>query len=120
VHRHLGRRLLALGVLVTIAVVVTVVLVGRSPSPANPCVAGYRERLITAGDHVCISDALFDQVQVDNAAGDRVDPNGAYGPRSCKYPYVWREAVADDDVCVTPDNRAAHAAANAQSTQHER
>jgi hypothetical protein len=30
---------------------------------------------------------------------------GAYGPDTCKNGFVWREAFADDTVCVTPAER---------------
>jgi hypothetical protein len=35
------------------------------------------------------------------------DPNGAYGPDTCVSGMVWREAVPGDQVCVTPERRAA-------------
>jgi hypothetical protein len=34
-----------------------------------------------------------------------VQAEGAYGPDTCKDGYVWREAFADDTVCVTPAER---------------
>lgn len=33
-------------------------------------------------------------------------PNLPYGPDTCKSGYVWREAITDDHVCVTPESRA--------------
>ena len=31
---------------------------------------------------------------------------GAYGPDTCRNGFVWREAFADDTVCVTPGERS--------------
>ena len=31
---------------------------------------------------------------------------GAYGPDTCKQGFVWREAVGEDTVCVTPGERS--------------
>ncbi|MEG3147972.1 hypothetical protein U1839_25260 [Sphingomonas sp. RT2P30] len=39
----------------------------------------------------------------------------AYGPDTCISGYVWREAVPDDHVCVTPAVRAEARADNAQA-----
>ncbi len=51
---------------------------------------------------------VADLVQQEAAtAADRVDPNGAYGPQSCKSGFVWREAFDGDTVCVTPARRQA-------------
>ena len=41
--------------------------------------------------------------------------NGAYGPHTCVQGYVWREAYAGDDVCVTGAQRSQAAAGNAQA-----
>lgn len=46
--------------------------------------------------------------QAGSARGpdSRVGPTGgAYGPDTCVQGYVWREAVPDDHVCVTPETR---------------
>lgn len=40
--------------------------------------------------------------------------NGAYGPHTCIQGYVWREAWAGDDVCVTGAQRTQAKADNAQ------
>lgn len=33
-------------------------------------------------------------------------PNLPYGPDTCKQGFVWREAIADDHVCVRPESRS--------------
>lgn len=38
-------------------------------------------------------------------SGNASLPNLPYGPDTCKDGYVWREAIADDRVCVTPESR---------------
>jgi hypothetical protein len=60
------------------------------------------------GDMVCVPQQIAGQVQQESAtAAERVDPNGAYGPLSCKSGFVWREAFDGDTVCVTPTRRQA-------------
>jgi hypothetical protein len=60
------------------------------------------------GDMVCVPPQTADLVQQEAAtAAERVDPNGAYGPQSCKSGFVWREAFDGDTVCVTPARRQA-------------
>lgn len=39
----------------------------------------------------------------------------AYGPDTCISGYVWREAVQNDHVCVTPDQRTQARRDNAQA-----
>ena len=39
----------------------------------------------------------------------------AYGPDTCVSGYVWREAVENDHVCVTPDQRTQARRDNAQA-----
>lgn len=39
--------------------------------------------------------------------------HGAYGPHTCIQGYVWREAFAGDDVCVTTSQRTQAANDNA-------
>ena len=43
----------------------------------------------------------------DNRLADsrRSPSGGAYGPDTCLPGFVWREAVAGDHVCVTPETR---------------
>ncbi len=57
------------------------------------------------------SQAAFDNSQ----AASRIDPSGAYGPQSCVYGYVWREAFGGDYVCVTPAQRSQVAYDNSQA-----
>ena len=42
----------------------------------------------------------------------------AYGPDTCRSGYVWREAILDDHVCVTPANYQAAHLQNRQASQH--
>jgi hypothetical protein len=43
---------------------------------------------------------------------------GAYGPDTCKQGYVWREANADDTVCVTPAERSRNRLANQRASRN--
>lgn len=38
-------------------------------------------------------------------SGNASLPNLPYGPDTCKSGYVWREAIANDHVCVKPESR---------------
>jgi hypothetical protein len=79
-----------------------------APLPKDTCIQGYVWREAFPGDHVCVLPATRNLAHEDNlAAGDRIDPTGAYGPKSCINGYVWRVAVPDDLVCVLPQTRDA-------------
>lgn len=102
---------------------------------ANPeCISGYVWRSIRAGDQVCVTAATRSQAQADNkAAGERrvsepakaalaactaaIRPDPACTAKAyriaCKPGFVWREAFADDYVCVTPATRDLARADNA-------
>jgi Domain of unknown function (DUF4185) len=41
-----------------------------------------------------------------------------YGPDTCKQGYVWREAIPDDHVCVTPDQRMLARQQNQDAASH--
>jgi hypothetical protein len=90
---------------------------------ADPrCIQGYVWREVRAGDQVCVKPEVRAQVRADNKlAGERRADKlntgvlGACGVGKqdaacvakayripCKQGFVWREAVADDYVCVTP------------------
>jgi hypothetical protein len=72
--------------------------------PGDP--PGSVPRNARPGDMVCVPEQIADLVEVENAgASERVDPDGAYGPQSCKQGYVWREAFDGDTVCVRPARR---------------
>jgi hypothetical protein len=78
-----------------------------SSSASDTCIQGYVWREAGPNDHVCVLPATRSQAASDNSqASSRVDPNGAYGPKSCIQGYVWREAFSGDDVCVTPSVRS--------------
>lgn len=93
---------------------------------ADPrCISGYVWRAIRSDDLVCVKPEIRAQVQADNRqAGERrvsepdramlttcggVRPDPACTARAyripCKQGFVWREAIADDYVCVTPATR---------------
>lgn len=60
-------------------------------------------------------------VLVSSALGTFVFSNSAkaqnlrYGPDTCRQGYVWREAVPNDHVCVTPKTRSQTAYDNSQT-----
>jgi hypothetical protein len=103
------------------AVVATV----PAPAVAQPygpdtCIQGYVWREAAPGDNVCVTPAVRDATQAQNAnAVQNRDPNGAYGSNSCKQGFVWREAFDGDVVCVTPDVRAATKADNAAAASRK-
>jgi hypothetical protein len=54
----------------------------------------------------------------NGAADSRREPNGGpYGPDTCKQGYVWREAIPNDRVCVTPEARSQAAEDNQRGTE---
>lgn len=59
------------------------------------------------GDLVCVSQAVRDREQANNAAhANRTNPSRlTYGPNTCKPGLVWREVDEWDYVCVTPQER---------------
>jgi hypothetical protein len=67
------------------------------------------------GDYVCVTPDIRAQAARDNAAAaDRINPtNHDYGPDTCRFGYVWREANSSDHVCVEPAVRAQAAHDNA-------
>ena len=72
------------------------------------------------GDVVCVTPAVRSTAAQDNQqASQRVDPNGAYGPNSCKQGFVWREAFGGDVVCVTPATRSQAASDNAAAASRK-
>jgi hypothetical protein len=63
---------------------------------------------------------MRDTAAQDNGlASQRVDPNGAYGPNSCKQGFVWREAFDGDVVCVTPGTRSQASSDNAAAASRK-
>jgi hypothetical protein len=82
----------------------------------DTCIEGYTWRNAFPGDHVCVTSNVMLQAAQDNAvAASRVDPNGVYGPDSCKdgFGWVWRDAGPNDHVCVTGAVRTQAAQDNA-------
>lgn len=49
------------------------------------------------------------------AVPQKASAGGVYGPDTCRQGYVWREANADDHVCVKPSVRAQTARDNQQA-----
>ncbi|WP_248961703.1 hypothetical protein [Sphaerisporangium perillae] len=83
----------------------------------DTCISGFVWREAVPNDRVCVTPQVREQTRMDNqAAAERVDPNGASGPDSCISGFVWREAVADDHVCVTPEQRSQAASDNSQAS----
>jgi hypothetical protein len=65
------------------------------------CEAGTVRREAFAGDVVCVTPAVREQVLIDNRSqAGRTRPGGG-----CVAGYVWREANAADHVCVPPSTR---------------
>ncbi|WP_425146243.1 hypothetical protein [Deinococcus sp.] len=96
----------------------------RSPGGGNAgpdtCLQGYVWRETIASDHVCVTPQVRQRAAYDNtqAAARRVMQAGArlpYGPDTCMQGYVWRETIASDHVCVTPDVRRQAVSDNAQA-----
>ncbi|MFD8201536.1 RICIN domain-containing protein [Streptomyces sp. NPDC059701] len=79
-----------------------------APPGPDSCVEGYVWRLATPEDHVCVDQAVRDQVVEDNSqAEERRDPNGGpYGAATCLQDWVWREGTPDDLTCVDPGVRS--------------
>ena len=68
-------------------------------------------RLATPNDRKCVSAEEAELIAGENRqASANADPAGAYRPETCISGLVWRAAVPDDKVCVTPERRAAVAA----------
>jgi hypothetical protein len=71
----------------------------------NGCITGYVPRLASPSDLVCVTPAVAQRTQQENAAASQYWVSGAYGPQTCVSGRVWREAFDGDVVCVTPDIR---------------
>jgi fibronectin type 3 domain-containing protein len=91
----------------------------------DTCVYGYVWREAFPGDNVCVPGTSRDQAAADNAAArsrfvvEHEAPlvSMAYGLDTCKYGYVWRDAILNDRVCVTGIRRSEVAAENALATE---
>jgi hypothetical protein len=91
-------------------------IAAADPLPYGPdtCIQGYVWREAIPSDHVCVTPAVRDRTQQENATVvERRDPTGPYGSNTCKSGFVWREAFDGDTVCVTPDIRSQTKADNA-------
>jgi hypothetical protein len=72
----------------------------------NGCPNDLVPRLANPYDPVCVTKQVAAEIAQENAnAANLRDPNGAYGPNTCKSGYVWREAFEGDAVCVAPERR---------------
>jgi hypothetical protein len=60
---------------------------------------------------LCLSGMSISMMAVPQSAS----AGGAYGPDTCRQGYVWREANADDHVCVRPSVRSQTARDNQQA-----
>lgn len=75
-------------------------------TPGVDCKPGFVWRAARPEDLVCVRPSARNRVLRENLdAHLRVDPNGAYGPKSCVAGLVWRVAYDGDTVCVTPQSR---------------
>lgn len=76
-------------------------------APADDgCPNGLVPRRANPYDPVCVTKQVAAEIARENAnAANLRDPNGAYGPNTCKPGYVWREAFEGDAVCVVPERR---------------
>lgn len=104
------------------------------------CIDGYVWRNLRPDDLVCVTPAVRTQARLDNSsAAERavpIDPRvivmrsvclpgvvcrrPASRPQPCLSGYVWREAIADDFVCVTPSTRAQARDDNANASRRRR
>lgn len=86
------------------------------------CKQGYVWREAFQGDMVCVRPQVRAETKHENESGEgradarnkrpdlkdeakRPDRLLRHGPDTCKQGYVWREAAAGDNVCVTPSSR---------------
>lgn len=86
--------------------------------PAARCPAGLVPRAAFPEDFVCVTLQVRDETAEENrfAESRRSPTGGPYGPNTCLQGFVWREARADDLVCVTPESRARAKADSARAT----
>jgi hypothetical protein len=80
------------------------------PSGPDTCVSGFVWREAFSGDHVCVTPQTRSQAAQDNNWSKVRDAcptvrNCSAGPGTCIQGFVWREAVPNDHVCVTPQVR---------------
>ncbi len=62
----------------------------------------------TGGAHQYVGDDWNDRIssmKVECDQESRISSDCSYGPKTCEQGFVWREARADDFVCVTPNIR---------------
>lgn len=104
------------------------------------CIDGYAWREARPGDNVCVTTARRTAVRQENAQHrNRVVPRDprqvmlqgaclpgtpctprALPPQPCLSGFVWREAVQDDFICVTPQSRALAAQENRTAARYRR
>ena len=92
------------------------------PAPfRGDCKAGFYFRKAGPNDEVCVTFESRAQAAYENAhAAERIDPKGAYGPKSCVSGFVWRNAFEGDLVCVTPQRRTDVLTENALSDSRKK
>jgi hypothetical protein len=93
--RRRPRRPARVGLAAAAAAAVLVVVSSSTASAAgdygkDTCLEGYVWRQTISSDHVCVTPAVRDQVQADNAAD--AQRRGLFG--LCRTGYVWRGAMA--------------------------
>ncbi len=70
------------------------------------CPAPLAPRRALPSDTVCVDLASRKRIAAENARAPLLWVPGPFGPKTCANGYVWREAMVQDLVCVTPDIRS--------------
>ena len=103
-----------------------IVLEGSSgPYGTDTCHQGYVWREAVPNDLVCVTPQTRSQARYDNSQDSArkvptpPSPPGSFSSISdaCRQGYVWREAISDDRVCVTPQTRAQTRYDNSQAAE---
>ena len=96
---------------------------GLSTTTRTPCQVGFVPRQGKPSDLVCVGAASAAQAVYDNNPDVQSQrhpdpPGGAYGPDTCSQGFVWRDAFAEDHVCVEVATRTRSAQENAAAASH--
>lgn len=85
-----------------------------APAPqadARGCLPGLAHRRATPDDIVCVAPARAAEIKLESLAAI----SRQTGPDRCQQGFVWREAVARDHACASPDERKRAADENARA-----
>lgn len=80
--------------------------VGKALDRGEACDMQVRFRPAMPGQRTAVLVIHQNLPRPDQGTEVRLAGDGTSGPDTCIQGYVWREAVPDDHVCVTPDTRA--------------